>query len=86
MTASFRQVNLQLASGESAEAKKPRSTKTAASWLGLDVEELPRSKAQSGISGVIVTAVEPESSAARSGIQRGDIIISVNQRKTTNLE
>ncbi len=38
----FLQVNLQLASGESAAAKKPRSTKTAASWLGLDVEELPR--------------------------------------------
>ena len=82
----FLQVNLQLASGESAAAKKPRSTKTAASWLGLDVEELPRSKAQSGISGVIITAVEAESSAARSGIQRGDIIMSVNQRKISNLE
>jgi S1-C subfamily serine protease len=82
----FLQVNLQLASGESAEAKKPLSTKTSASWLGLDVEELPRSKVQSGISGVIITAVDPESSAARSGIQRGDIIISVNQRKITNLD
>lgn len=79
-------VNLQLASGESAEAKKPRPTKSAATWLGLEVDELPHSKAQAGISGVMVTAVEEESVAAESGIQRGDIIISVNQRKTATLK
>ena len=79
-------VKLQLASGDSAEAKKPRPTKAAASWLGLDVDELPRSKAQTGISGVIVSAVEPESAAAASGIQRGDIITSVNQRRTASLK
>jgi len=81
----LQKITLQLASGESAEAKKPRPAKTAAVWLGLDVEELPRSKTQAGISGVIVTAIEPESAAAEGGIQRGDIIISVNQRKTTTL-
>ena len=81
----LQKISLQLASGESAAAKQPRPAKTAATWLGLDVDELPRSRAHSGISGVIVTAVDPESSAAESGIQRGDIIISVNQRKTTNL-
>jgi len=79
-------VNLQLASGDSAEAKKPRPAKAAASWLGLEVDELPRSRAQSGISGVIVTSVEPESGAASSGIQRGDIIISVNQIRTASLK
>ncbi len=78
-------ISLQLASGESAEAKKPRPTKAVAAWLGLDVDELPRSKARGGIAGVIVTAVEPESSAAESGIQRGDIIISVNQNRTATL-
>jgi Do/DeqQ family serine protease len=78
-------ITLQLASSESAEAKRPRPAKTAETWLGLDVDELPRSKTSSGISGVIVTAVEAESSAAASGIQRGDIILAVNQRKTTNL-
>jgi len=82
----LQKITLQLASGESAAAKQPRPAKTAASWLGLDVDELPRSKAHSRISGVIVTAVDPESSAAESGIQRGDIIISVNQRKTGNLD
>jgi serine protease Do len=78
--------NLQLASGDSKEATKPRPAKVAESWLGLEVDELPRSKAQSGISGVIVTAVEPESTAASSGLQRGDIITSVNQRKTGTLQ
>lgn len=80
------QVSLQLTSGESAAAQKPRSTKSAATWLGLEVDELPRSKAQSGISGVMVTAVDPDSVAAESGIQRGDIIISVNQRKTATIK
>ncbi|HXC93506.1 MAG TPA: DegQ family serine endoprotease [Geobacteraceae bacterium] len=78
--------NLQLASGDSKEATKPRPAKVAESWLGLEVDELPRSKAQSGISGVIVTAVEPESTAASSGLQRGDIITSVNQRRTGTLK
>lgn len=82
----LQKVNLQLASGESSEAIKPRPAKPAASWLGIDVDELPRSRAQSGITGVIVTAVEPESSAAVSGIQRGDIITSLNQKKTTTLK
>jgi len=79
-------VSLQLASGDSAEARKPRPAKAAAGWLGLDVDELPRSKAQAGVAGVIVVAVEPDSAAATSGIQRGDIIVSVNQRKTGNLQ
>jgi len=81
----LQKITVQLTSGESAEAKKPRPSKTAAAWLGLDVDELPRSKTQAGITGVIVTAVEPDSAAAGNGIQPGDIIISVNQRKTTNL-
>jgi S1-C subfamily serine protease len=34
----------------------------------------------SGISGVVVTGVDPESLAAESGIQRGDIIISINKK------
>ncbi len=79
-------VNLQLASGDSAEARKPRPAKAAAGWLGLDIDELPRSKSQAGIAGVIVTAVEPDSAAAGSGLQRGDIILSVNQKKTGNLQ
>lgn len=79
-------VTVQLASGESAAAKKPRSTKSAATWLGLEVADLPHSKSRAGISGVLVTAVEEESVAAESGIQRDDIIMSVNQRKTATLK
>jgi serine protease Do len=82
----LQKVTLLLASSDSVEARKPRPAKAAAGWLGLDVDELPRGKAQAGITGVIVTAVEPDSAAAASGIQRGDIIVSVNQRKTGNLQ
>jgi Do/DeqQ family serine protease len=83
----MQKVMLQLASSDSAEARKPRPAKAPATGLlGLDVDELPRSKSQAGVAGVIVTAVEPDSAAAGGGIQRGDIIVSVNQRKTGNLQ
>jgi len=79
-------VGLQLASADSVEAKKPKSAKAEVSGvMGLEVEELPRSKAQSGMTGVIVTAVDPEGVAAGSGIQRGDIVTSVNRKKISNL-
>ena len=82
----LQKVGLQLASADSAEAKKPKSAKAEVSGvMGLDVEELPRSKAQSGLTGVIVTAVDPEGATAASGIQRGDIITSVNRKKISNL-
>ena len=35
---------------------------------------------------MLVTGVEPESPAAESGIQRGDVIVSVNQRRTASLK
>jgi S1-C subfamily serine protease len=78
---------VQLASGDSAEARKPKSAKApAASMLGIEVDELPRSKAQGGMTGVIVTGVDPEGAIAGSGIQRGDIITSINQRKINSLK
>jgi S1-C subfamily serine protease len=56
-----------------------------AGWFGLTVEELPRTMRISGLSGVLVTAVDPEGMAAEDGIQRSDIIISINQKKVTGL-
>ena len=38
------------------------------------------------IACVMVVGVEAESPAAESGIQRGDLILSVNQRKTATLK
>jgi serine protease Do len=74
-----------IGSAESAAAVQPKSTQPQAGWLGMTVEELPRNMRISGLSGVLVTAVDPEGAAAETGIQRGDIIVSVNQRKIAGL-
>jgi Do/DeqQ family serine protease len=75
-----------LASGDSAEAKKPRPSVSTDNWFGLNVEELPKDKKMAGISGVVVTGVDPESLAAESGLQRGDIIISINKKPVGSLK
>jgi len=74
-----------LGSSESAAAVQPKSVEPQAGWFGLTVEELPRNMRISGLSGVLVTAVDSGGMAAEAGIQQGDIIISVNQRKVANL-
>ncbi len=74
-----------LGNSDSASALKPRSAEPQTGWFGLTVEELPANMRMSGLGGVIVTAVDPEGMAAESGIQRSDIIISVNQKKVAGL-
>jgi serine protease Do len=74
-----------LGSSESAAAVQPKSVEPQAGWFGLTVEELPRNMRISGLSGVLVTAVDSGGMAAEAGIQQGDIIISVNQKKVANL-
>jgi serine protease Do len=74
-----------IGNAESAAAAQPRSTQPQAGWLGMTVEELPRNMRISGLNGVLVTAVDPEGAAAETGIQRGDIIVSVNQKRIANL-
>ena len=74
-----------LASTDSASARQPKSTEPQSGWFGLTVEELPKNMRISGLSGVIVTGVEPDGVAAGAGIQRGDIIVSVNQKRIANL-
>ena len=78
-------LSVTLASSESAAAVKPKSVEPQAGWFGLTVEELPRNMRISGLSGVLVTEVDPGGMAAEAGIQHGDIIISVNQKKVANL-
>ena len=62
------------------------STETGTSKkLGMTVQELTPKLAESlGIEetkGLIVTDVDPDSSAAEAGIQRGDIILEINREK-----
>jgi len=77
-------LSITLASSDSASAQNPRSTEPQSGWFGLTVEELPRSMRAAGLKGVVVTEVDPEGTAASSGIQRGDVIISVNQQRIAN--
>jgi serine protease Do len=74
-----------LGNSDSASAVKPRSAEPQTGWFGLTVEELPANMRMGGVRGVLVTAVDLEGMAAEAGIQRGDIIISVNQKKIAGL-
>lgn len=74
-------LSLTPASPDSAPALHPRHATAEPGMIGLQVEELPKNQRLGGARGVLVTDVDPESLAAESGIQPGDIIVSINQKK-----
>jgi len=74
-----------LGNSDSAAAVKPRSSGPQTGWFGMTVEELPGNMRLNGLSGVLITDVDSEGLASDAGIQRGDIIISINQKKVGNL-
>jgi serine protease Do len=77
---------LVIGNAESAEALHPTHENNAPSaMLGLTVEELPQQMRAEGVAGVLVTDVEEGSVAAEAGIQRGDVIVAVNQVRVANL-
>jgi S1-C subfamily serine protease len=82
----LKKLSLSLASADSAVAAIPKSSETGTGWVGLSVEDLPRDMRASGLKGVIVTGIEAGSAAAESGIQRGDVIVSVNQKRIADLK
>ena len=73
------------APAESAPAQAQKPAEREAGPLGLSVQDLGAEQRARGLSGVVVTELEPGGIAEDSGIQRGDIIISVNQKKVRNL-
>jgi len=78
-------VQLATAPAESAPAQTQKPGEREGGVLGLAVQELsPELKAR-GLAGVVVSDLEPGGIAEESGIQRGDVIVSVNQRKVRNL-
>jgi len=78
-------LQLVLGSAESAEALQAKPEARPAAWLGMTVEELPREMKMRGLSGVFISALDAEGGAAQSGLQRGDVILSINGRKIGNL-
>ena len=73
---------------------EPEDAKTSAAAsreaLGLALQPLtPEIARQLGLTGaakgVVIGAVDPSSDAAAKGLQRGDIIVSVNQRATVSV-
>ncbi|MRR57492.1 MAG: DegQ family serine endoprotease [Deltaproteobacteria bacterium] len=77
---------LVIGSAESAAAKqlKPAEPQPAV-WLGMSVAELPRELRMQGLSGVIISELDPDGSAAEAGLQQGDIIVSINRKKIATL-
>lgn len=71
--------------GSDSAAMKPKSVAPQSGWFGMTVEELPRNLRVRGLSGVIVTEVEPDGIAAEAGIRPGDVIVSVNQKRIASL-
>lgn len=66
-------------------AAKPRPAQRPASLLGVTVREVDKLVARrlqlpDGVSGVLITAVDPLTSAYEAGLDRGDIILEVNRQ------
>ncbi|ACH40389.1 periplasmic trypsin-like serine protease lipoprotein DegQ [Citrifermentans bemidjiense Bem] len=82
-----KKINVQIttAPADSAQAQTQRPAEREAGALGLSVEELGAEMRSRGVTGVVVSDLEPGGIAEESGIQRGDIIVSVNQKKVRNL-
>uniref|UniRef100_A0A831XE48 Probable periplasmic serine endoprotease DegP-like n=1 Tax=Geobacter metallireducens TaxID=28232 RepID=A0A831XE48_GEOME len=72
------------ASADSAAARQARPQGEAPDMIGLAVAELPPDMLRRGAAGVVVTQVEEGGIAAEAGIQRGDIIVSVNRKQVAN--
>jgi serine protease Do len=73
------------APAEGAPPQPQKPSEAEAGLLGLSVQDLGSEQRARGLTGVVVTEVEPGGIAEDSGIQRGDVILSVNQKKVRNL-
>lgn len=84
---------LEIRVGSLRKAKSPSqpSAAAAAALAGLEVQELNRSLRQrlgipSRLSGALVSGIEPNSPAARTGLQPGDVIFEINQQSVESAQ
>lgn len=79
-------LSLKLGNSESAEAKQAKPEEAPpATLLGMAVGDLPREMRAQGMSGVLITDMDPDGAAAEAGLRPGDIIVSVNRRKVDSV-
>ena len=80
-------ISLTVASADSAPAARPKGEEGQVSeeLFGIAVDELPQSMRAKGMSGVVITGLDPEGVAADAGIQQGDVIVSINRKKIANM-
>jgi serine protease Do len=74
-------ITLTIGNADNAQASRQKSAEEDSGWLGLTVAELPQGKRHRGHSGVVVSDIDPEGGAAEAGMQRGDVITAVNQKR-----
>lgn len=83
------QLNKELGQEDQSTSQNNAPATPTSKSLGLSLQPLTPPIAQSlkiasNLKGVVVTAVDPNSDAADKGLQRGDVIMSVNQQPVTN--
>ena len=81
-----KKLNIKIAILEEATVK----TASLGKPLGVQTQEISPELAErlnlKDVTGVLVSEVDPESPAARSGIRRGDVIIEINRKQVKNMK
>ena len=73
---------------EAADVKKDEGAEAAKASLGITLQPLTSQMRQQlrvpeTVKGVVIAGISPSSDAAAEGLQRGDIILQINQKPTT---
>lgn len=90
------EITVTVGKNESANTPTPLAAEPAAkghsvkSWRGLNVDEITATTAEklrlANTNGVVITEVAPASPAQLSGLEKNDVIISINKQVIRNLE
>ncbi|HJV36524.1 DegQ family serine endoprotease [Geomonas sp.] len=68
-----------------AQPQRHQPAEKEATSLGFSVQDLGPDLRSRGVTGVVITDIEEGGIAEEAGMQRGDIIVSVNQKKVHNV-
>jgi serine protease Do len=71
---------------ELAKASRDGSGRGEHALAGLTVENARESGRSKASSGVVVTDIEPESSAERAGLEKGDVIHEINRKPVKDVK